>query len=126
MSIFLEQVVLKASKNKQAKLLNILEMIKTGKFVTGTDKKEQDIIKNHDNTSAVQDEPVFQYDIMISYCHADKDLVHKIYRFLLDQGFKIWIDLDNMFGPGNIDYFPIKMFDALLLMFSYECYGGGS
>lgn len=44
----------------------------------------------------------FQYDMMISYCHADKELVYKIHKFLVDQGFKIWIDLDNMYGPGNL------------------------
>ena len=43
----------------------------------------------------------FQYDIMISYCHTDKELTYKIYKFLVDQGFKIWIDLDNMYGPGK-------------------------
>ncbi|CAF0826673.1 unnamed protein product [Adineta ricciae] len=42
----------------------------------------------------------FQYDIMISYCHTDKELTYKIYKFLVDQGFKVWIDLDNMYGPA--------------------------
>ncbi len=46
-------------------------------------------------------ERVFPYDIMISYCHADKELTYKIHKFLLDQGFKVWIDLDNMYGPGK-------------------------
>ena len=43
----------------------------------------------------------YRYDIMISYCHSDKDLTYKIHKFLLDQGFKVWIDLDNMYGPGK-------------------------
>jgi hypothetical protein len=47
------------------------------------------------------EERTFEYDIMISYCHADKDLTYKIHRFLVDHGFKIWIDLDNMYGPGK-------------------------
>jgi hypothetical protein len=38
---------------------------------------------------------------MISYCHEDKELVHKIHRFLADQGFKIWIDRDQIYGPGK-------------------------
>ncbi|UJR27657.1 hypothetical protein I4U23_008938 [Adineta vaga] len=45
-------------------------------------------------------ERIFQFDIMISYCHADKELTHKIHKFLVKQGFKIWIDLDNMNGPA--------------------------
>jgi hypothetical protein len=43
----------------------------------------------------------YEYDIMISYCHEDKELVHKIHRFLADQGFKIWIDRDQIYGPGK-------------------------
>ncbi|CAF3324917.1 unnamed protein product [Rotaria socialis] len=42
----------------------------------------------------------FQYDIMISYCHADKELICKIHKFLLAEGFLVWIDLNNMFGPA--------------------------
>jgi hypothetical protein len=48
-------------------------------------------------------ERTFQYDIMISYCHADKELTYKIHKFLLHKGFKVWIDLDNMYGPGKKD-----------------------
>ena len=61
------------------------------------------------------EERTFPYDIMISYCHADKELTYKIHRFLLDVGFKVWIDLDNMYGPGNsismtsIDHFPLDV-----------------
>jgi hypothetical protein len=38
---------------------------------------------------------------MISYCHADKELVYRIQEFLADKGFKIWFDRDNMYGPGK-------------------------
>ena len=54
------------------------------------------------SASPVSGDRPFQYDIMISYCHADKELTYKIHKFLLDQGFKVWIDLDNMYGPGKI------------------------
>ncbi len=47
------------------------------------------------------EERTFEYDIMISYCHADKELTYKIHKFLVERGFKIWIDLDNMYGPGE-------------------------
>ena len=49
----------------------------------------------------VSSERIFQYDIMISYCHADKELTYKIHKFLVDQGLKVWIDLDSMYGPGK-------------------------
>lgn len=38
---------------------------------------------------------------MISYCHADKELVYRIHKYLSDKGFKIWLDRDNIYGPGN-------------------------
>jgi len=58
-------------------------------------------------SSTADAERVFEYDIMISYCHADQELIKKIHKFLVDQGFKVWIDLNNMFGPGknNITHF---------------------
>ena len=51
-----------------------------------------------------EDQPITtnsQYDIMISYCHADKEIVYRIHKFLLDKGFKIWFDRDNIYGPGK-------------------------
>jgi hypothetical protein len=42
----------------------------------------------------------FQYDFMISYCHDDKELVCKIQEFLVEQGFKVWFDRDNIYGSG--------------------------
>jgi hypothetical protein len=41
---------------------------------------------------------------MISYCHADKELVYRIEKFLADQGFKIWIYHDRIYGPGNLNF----------------------
>lgn len=72
------------------------------KVIIGPDGKEQ-VVTIAKRSSLISTERVFQYDIMISYCHADKDLIVKIHKFLLDQGFKIWIDLNNMFGPGKIN-----------------------
>ncbi|CAF1992875.1 unnamed protein product [Rotaria magnacalcarata] len=34
----------------------------------------------------------YKYDVMISYCHADKDIVHKIQKFLTNEGYDIWIN----------------------------------
>ncbi|CAF3785518.1 unnamed protein product [Rotaria socialis] len=34
----------------------------------------------------------YEYDLMISYCHADKDIVHKIQKFLTNEGYNIWIN----------------------------------
>ncbi len=39
-----------------------------------------------------------QYDIMISYCHRNKDLCHAIYDRLTKDGFRVWLDRENMYG----------------------------
>jgi len=69
--------------------------------IIGEDGKEKVITTTKKVGAGVQAERTFEYDIMISYCHADKDLIIKIHKFLVGEGFKVWIDLDNMFGPGK-------------------------
>ncbi|CAF2700223.1 unnamed protein product [Rotaria sp. Silwood2] len=91
--VFLEKVAKQQEKNKSN------EMIETTETIIGPDGKEQVITKKVP-ASSLPSERTFQYDMMISYCHADKDLVYKIHQFLKDQNFKIWIDLNNMFGPA--------------------------
>lgn len=39
-----------------------------------------------------------KYDIMLSYCHQNKELCHRIYNRLLKDNYKVWIDLENMYG----------------------------
>ena len=69
--------------------------------VVVNDRGEQELVTTVKPSSRAPGERIFEYDIMISYCHADKELIYKIHKFLLDQGFKVWIDLDNMYGPGK-------------------------
>ncbi|CAF4466028.1 unnamed protein product [Rotaria sp. Silwood2] len=40
----------------------------------------------------------FQYDVMISYSHKDKDLCHQIHKALVADNFRVWIDLERMHG----------------------------
>lgn len=68
----------------------IKEPEKVAKIKEKKEQKIEDQIKKEE----------YEYDIMISYCHADKELVHKVHRFLADQGFKIWIDQEQMYGPA--------------------------
>jgi hypothetical protein len=68
---------------------------KTVKEVVQSDGKKQE--KEQDTPK--KDE--YQYDIMISYCHADKEAVYRIHKYLSDKGYKIWLDRDNIYGPGK-------------------------
>ncbi|CAF1372491.1 unnamed protein product, partial [Didymodactylos carnosus] len=40
----------------------------------------------------------FQYDIMISYSHKDKEICHRIHKALVADKFRVWIDLEEMHG----------------------------
>jgi len=44
----------------------------------------------------------YKYDIMISYCYADKDIVYKIHQLLANEGYKIWFDRDHNNGLGKM------------------------
>ncbi|CAF2017157.1 unnamed protein product [Rotaria magnacalcarata] len=64
-----------------------------------------------------------QYDIMISYCHAEKELVNRIHQFLVDQGFKIWIDQYNIYGAATqamIDAVENSEFIIICMSDSYK------
>lgn len=72
-------------------------------------KEEQEESKKEKNE---EEKSKYQYDAMISYCHADKELVYRIHQFLTDQGFKVWFDRDNIYGPGR---------DSLLFDLYHSC-----
>ncbi|CAF3619897.1 unnamed protein product [Rotaria sordida] len=92
--VFLENV----AKQEEEKKADVRKLMAETEALNGTDKKKQvTATKQHSATSS---ERSYQYDIMISYCHADKELTYKIHQYLVDQGFKIWIDLNNMYGPA--------------------------
>ncbi|CAF3324411.1 unnamed protein product [Rotaria socialis] len=40
----------------------------------------------------------FQYDVMISYCHKDKHICHRIHEALNADKFRVWIDREEMHG----------------------------
>jgi len=77
------------------------EIIPIEEVTIGTDGEEQ-VLTTKRRVSMTPSERSYQYDIMVSYCHADRELTYKIHKFLVDQGLKVWIDLDNMYGPGII------------------------
>jgi len=44
----------------------------------------------------------YQYDIMMSYSHSDKQLCHLIHEKLSKDGFRVWIDRDHMHGATMV------------------------
>ncbi|CAF2412789.1 unnamed protein product [Rotaria sp. Silwood2] len=57
-------------------------------------EKEQ---KSIDETKNADDQNL-KYDIMISYCYDDKDLVYEIHEFLANEGYNIWFERNNSHG----------------------------
>lgn len=100
LSIYSEPASLEKVAQQEAEEEEEDSEMMTTEVVIGADGNQQLITKVKPTISA-PGERVFKYDIMISYCHADKDLCYKIHKFLVNQGFKIWLDLDNMHGPGR-------------------------
>ncbi|CAF3831953.1 unnamed protein product [Rotaria sp. Silwood1] len=60
-------------------------------------EKEAEVVANSTNSKS------YKYDIMISYSHSDRQLCYQIYERLVQDGFNVWIDRDNMYGTTMID-----------------------
>ncbi|XP_059138489.1 uncharacterized protein LOC131926912 [Physella acuta] len=54
--------------------------------------------------------------IFISYCHKDKDTVHKIYRSLKAAGYEVWIDINNM-GGNLLEGMALAVEDSWVVLF---------
>ncbi|CAF1581000.1 unnamed protein product, partial [Didymodactylos carnosus] len=57
--------------------------------------------KHHQHSQIVQNKTTKKYDLMISYSHADKIICHKLYDYLTQDKYKVWIDKTQM--GGRID-----------------------
>ena len=62
-----------------------------------------------------------KYDIMLSYSHSNKELCHYIYERLIQDGYRVWLDRDQMHGAPmdamadaieNSEYVLLCMSDA--------------
>jgi hypothetical protein len=90
----------KVAKQEEEQEAKTNETSTTAEIIIEENGTEQ-IVRTTERRSMTPSERSYQYDIMISYCHSDKELTYKIHQFLIDQGFKVWLDLDNMYGPGK-------------------------
>ena len=52
------------------------------------------------DTTLKKSRDVYTYDLMISYSHANKDLIDRIVDKLLQDNFRVWIDSDETFGTN--------------------------
>jgi hypothetical protein len=57
--------------------------------------------KKQTETIAATDNRNFKYDMMISYCYADREIVYQIHQFLANEGFNIWLDRNNIHEQGK-------------------------
>ena len=111
----------KVARQNEGDVADSKDRAGNNELVVGSDGEELSVTPSKLSSIAPSD-GAYRYDMMISYCHADKELTYKIHKFLLAQGFKVWIDLDNMYGPGE---FVRQCPHALtsLSYFSNECNG---
>ncbi|KAH9490682.1 hypothetical protein Btru_032756 [Bulinus truncatus] len=69
---------------------------------TQPDELTEEVDEDEQDTTPTQiddfTEDAGEEHIFISYCHANKALVHKIYNSLKDMGYSIWIDEEQMEG----------------------------
>jgi hypothetical protein len=80
----------------------IIEVIRKGQ-ITSDDQAFQNLpARRHQQKLIIKpliSPQPYKYDIMISYSHKDKELCHRLYYRLLEDKFRVWIDLENMYGP---------------------------
>jgi hypothetical protein len=58
--------------------------------------------------SIISNDHKYKYDIVISYCYKDNDMVDKIQKFLTNQGFKISVAVDTPRGQSKSIIFYLK------------------
>ena len=62
------------------------------------------------------DSEQYQYDVMISYCYADRKVVSKIEQYLINKGFRVRFDRDSFQERGKIiDWLPKPCLEGLEL-----------
>ncbi|CAF1247868.1 unnamed protein product, partial [Rotaria sordida] len=73
---------------------------KKTKEATSDEKKskEKAVAEEKPKEEAADEEKPQQYDMMISYCWAQKDLCHQINDRLEKDGYSVWLDRDEMCG----------------------------
>jgi hypothetical protein len=81
----------------------IIEVIRKGQTTSDEQTFPHLSIRHQRQKSSIEQPLVlpqpYKYDIMISYCHKDKEFCHRLYYRLLESKFRVWIDLENMYGP---------------------------
>jgi hypothetical protein len=80
----------------------IIEVIRKGQTTTNEQTHHHLSMRHQQQKLSIEpliSPQAYKYDIMISYCHKDKELCHRLYYRLLQSKFRVWIDLENMYGP---------------------------
>ena len=80
----------------------IIKVIRKGQTTTNEQTFPHVYTRQRQRTSPT--EPLlspqpYKHDIMISYSYRDKEFCHRLYYRLLESHYRIWIDLEDMYGP---------------------------
>ncbi|CAF1529338.1 unnamed protein product [Adineta ricciae] len=80
------------------KLGNEDQIITDDKDKTEQKETSENTSMNKSQTELSATKKQYEYDIMISYSHNDKELVYQIQERLEKDTFRVWLDRDNMYG----------------------------
>lgn len=61
-------------------------------------KLEKEPKRLQDQNISQAEKVTYEFDVMISYAHRDKQICHKIFEELKKHSFNVWIDQEQMFG----------------------------
>ena len=62
---------------------------------------EVEFRKNPKQSIEDNNDQQYKYDIIISYSYDDKDIVHQIQQYLVNQGFNVWFEDKNLHGQSK-------------------------
>ncbi|CAF1463886.1 unnamed protein product [Adineta ricciae] len=80
------------------KLANEDQVVTDVKDKTEQKETSENTSMNKSQTELSATKKQYEYDIMISYSHNDKELVYQIQERLEKDTFRVWLDRDNMYG----------------------------
>ncbi|CAF3577583.1 unnamed protein product [Rotaria sp. Silwood1] len=97
-------LILRQNKNFMTSIRNLVDNTKSNKsnIQRAVEALLWKLEKETEAVTKLTNSKLYKYDIMISYSHSDQQLCYQIHERLVQDGFSVWIDRDNMHGATMI------------------------